>query len=45
MFVDYNRFTKQAGDAFLFGTAVATNVSQADKLTIFVSTSVKSYET
>ena len=38
MFVKY-RFTKQAGDAFLFGTAVATNVSQADKITIYVSTS------
>ena len=39
MFVKY-RFTKQAGDAFLFGTAVATNVSQADKITIYVSTNV-----
>ncbi len=31
------RFTKQAGDAFLFGTALATNVSPADRITIFVS--------
>lgn len=39
-FTLFCRFTKQAGDAFLFGTAVATNVSQADKLIIFVSSDI-----